>query len=206
MRPGHAPDVRGALALVDQSAKHTGMVVSEVLADCAYGDGRTRQALADRARTLIAKVRKRPRWSRFPQEDFVMDLEPLSCTCPAGQVTTDLRTQGHDPHGDPRQFFRFEAAVCDLCPLRTQCVSAPRGRGRIVTLHPQAALLQAARARQHSEAGMTDRRRRQAVAHRIARLVQLGLRQARYFGRQNTAFQLYMTATVANLTRILAAT
>ena len=204
--PGNAPDVRGALALVDQSEKNTGMVVSEVLADCAYGDGRIRQAFADRARTLIAKVRKRPRRSRFPKEDFVIDLEPLSCTCPAGQVTTDLRTQGHDPHGDPRQFFRFEAAVCDLCPLRTQCVSAQLGRGRIVTLHPQEALLQAARARQHSEAGMTDRRRRQAVEHRIARLVQLGLRQARYFGRQNTAFQLYMTATVANLTRILAAT
>ena len=38
----------------------------------------------------------------------------------------------------------------------------------------------------------------------MARLVQLGIRQARYFGRAKTLFQLLMTATVANL--ILVAT
>ena len=36
--------------------------------------------------------------------------------------------------------------------------------------------------------------------HRLARLEQLGLRQARYFGRVKTKFQLYLAATVANLT------
>ena len=34
----------------------------------------------------------------------------------------------------------------------------------------------------------------------LARLVQLGIRQARYFGRAKTKFQLYLAATVANLT------
>ena len=38
--------------------------------------------------------------------------------------------------------------------------------------------------------------------HRLARLVQLGLRQARYFGRTKTLFQLLMAATVANLTLV----
>ena len=36
--------------------------------------------------------------------------------------------------------------------------------------------------------------------HRLARLVQLGISQARYFGRAKTRFQLYLAATVANLT------
>ena len=36
--------------------------------------------------------------------------------------------------------------------------------------------------------------------HRLARLVQLGIRQSRYFGRVKTRFQLYLAATVANLT------
>ena len=75
---------------------------------------------------------------------------------------------------------------------------AQAGRGRTVALHPQAGLLQAARAFQHSEAAVPYRRLRQTVAHRIARLVQLGLRQARYFGHQKTRFQLYMTATMSN--------
>ena len=38
------------------------------------------------------------------------------------------------------------------------------------------------------------------VEHRIARLVQLGIRQARYFGRAKTLFQLLLAAAVANLT------
>ena len=37
----------------------------------------------------------------------------------------------------------------------------------------------------------------------MARLVQLGIRQARYFGRVKTKFQLYLAATVANLTLLL---
>ena len=40
------------------------------------------------------------------------------------------------------------------------------------------------------------------VEHRLARLVQLGIRQARYFGRTKTRFQLYLAATVANLTLV----
>jgi hypothetical protein len=43
------------------------------------------------------------------------------------------------------------------------------------------------------------------VEHRIARLVQLGIRQARYVGRTKTLFQLCLAAAVANLT-LLAAT
>ena len=42
------------------------------------------------------------------------------------------------------------------------------------------------------------------VEHRLARLVQLGIRQARYFGRSKTKFQLYLAATVANLTLLAA--
>ena len=40
------------------------------------------------------------------------------------------------------------------------------------------------------------------VEHRLARLVQLGIRQSRYFGRVKTKFQLYLAATVANLTLV----
>ncbi len=42
------------------------------------------------------------------------------------------------------------------------------------------------------------------VEHRLARLVQLGIRQSRYFGRAKTRFQLYLAATVANLTLVAA--
>jgi hypothetical protein len=47
--------------------------------------------------------------------------------------------------------------------------------------------------------------RRQVVEHRIARLVQLGIRQARYVGRTKTLFQLLLAAAVANLTLLATA-
>ena len=44
------------------------------------------------------------------------------------------------------------------------------------------------------------------MEHRIARLGQLGAKQARYIGRAKTLFQLVTAATVANLTLIAART
>ena len=85
--PGNAPDNLGALELVERSEANTGVPVEETLADAAYGDGDTRQAFADEGRTLIARVPGRPNRKHFPKDDFRIDLEAGTCTCPAGQVT-----------------------------------------------------------------------------------------------------------------------
>ena len=155
---------------------------------------------------LLARVPGRPDRKRFPKDDFVIDLSAGSCTCPAGQVTRTMAPAGRRTGQTGRTYrleaFRFDAAVCGVCPLRSQCVAAKPGTGRTVQLHPQEALLQQARALQRSEAFAEYRQRRVVVEHRLARLVQLGIRQSRYFGRAKTRFQLYLAATVANLTLV----
>ncbi|HAL15865.1 MAG TPA: hypothetical protein DCP32_03655 [Anaerolineaceae bacterium] len=108
----------------------------------------------------------------------------------------------HNGVKQPKQFFSFPAPTCTACPLRAQCVKTEAKRGRSIQLHPQEALLQQARALQNSPAFLAYRQVRQTVEHRQDRLVQLGIRQARYFGRKKTLFQLLMAATVANLTLI----
>ncbi len=70
-------------------------------------------------------------------------------------------------------------------------------------IHPQEGMLQQARALQQSADYDEYRARRVVVEHRLARLVQMGIRQSRYFGRVKTKFQLYLAATVANLTLVL---
>ena len=206
--PGNAPDNLGALELVEASEANTGVPVAEAMGDAAYGDGDTRQAFADAARTLVAKVPGRPNRTHFPKEDFRIDLEAGTCTCPAGQVTRIIRPSGTrtGPTGRTHRLkgFRFDGVVCGVCPLRPRCVAAKPGTGRTVQLHPQEALLQQARALQQSEAFVEYRQRRVVVEHRLARLVQLGIRQSRYFGRAKTRFQLYLAATVANLTLVAA--
>ena len=204
--PGNAPDNLGALELVEQSEANTGVPVEEAMGDAAYGDGGTRQAFADAGRTLIARVPDRPNRSHFPKEDFHIDLEAGTCTCPAGNVARRIVSFGTrtGPTGRTHRLngFRFDGAVCGVCPLRSQCVAGSSALGRTVQLHPQEALLQQARALQQSEAFAGYRQRRVVVEHRLARLVQLGIRQARYFGRVKTKFQLYLAATVANLTLV----
>ncbi len=205
--PGNAPDNLGALELVEQSEASTGSVVQEAMGDAADGDGGTRQTFADAGRQLVAKVPGRPNRSHFPKDDFHLDLAAGSCTCPAGQVTHAMVSAGKRTDAAGRvyrlQAFQFDGAVCRACPLRSQCIAAKGRPGRRVLIHPQEALLQEARALQQSAAYDEYRARRVVVEHRLARLVQLGIRQSRYFGRVKTRFQVYLAATVANLTLVL---
>ena len=204
--PGNAPDNLGSLELVEQSEANTGVPVQEAMGDAAYGDGATRQTFADVGRKLVARVPGRPDRKHFPKDDFVIDLAAGSCTCPAGQVTHTIVPAGKRTDAAGRvyrwQAFQFDGAVCRICPLRSQCIAAKGRKGRRVLIHPQEGLLQEARALQQSAAYDEYRARRVAVEHRLARLVQLGIRQSRYFGRVKTRFQLYLAATVANLTLV----
>ena len=204
--PGNAPDNLGALELVEQSEASTGSVVEEAMGDAAYGDGGTRQTFADAGRRLVAKVPGRPDRKHFPKHDFHLDLAAGSCTCPAGQVTHAIVPAGKRTDRSGRvyrlQAFQFDGAVCGVCPLRPQCIAAQGRQGRRVLIHPQEGMLQQARALQQSADYDEYRARRVVVEHRLARLVQLGIRQARYFGRVKTKFQLYLAATVANLTLV----
>jgi hypothetical protein len=201
---GNAPDHERALELVEQAEANAGVMVGEVVGDCAYGDGNTRKIFAEAGRKLVAKVATRRGGAQFPKEDFLIDLRSMSCVCPAGQKTQKVVSissgDRYGAPGVPLRAFRFDAAVCDACPLRSSCMRAQPGKGRLVMIHPQEALLQEARAFQQSEAFTPYRKLRQAAEHRLARLMQLGARQARYFDRTKTLFQLLMAATVANLT------
>ena len=204
--PGNAPDNLGALELVEASEASTGSVVEEAMGDAAYGDGGTRQTFADAGRRLVAKVPGRPDRKHFPKNDFHLDLAAGSCTCPAGQVTRTIVPAGKRTDRAGRvyrlQAFQFDGAACRVCPLRSQCIAAQGRPGRRVLIHPQEGMLQQARALQQSADYDEYRARRVVVEHRLARLVQLGIRQARYFGRVKTKFQLYLAATVANLTLV----
>jgi hypothetical protein len=207
---GNAADHERALELVEQAEEGAGVMVEEAVGDCAYGDGNTRKTFADAGRRLVAKVATRRGGTQFPKEDFRIDLEAMSCVCPAGQKTQKVVSissgDRYGAPGIPLRAFRFDAAICDVCPLRSSCVRARLGKGRLVMIHPQEALLQEARALQQSEAFAPYRKLRQAAEHRLARLMQLGARQARYFGRTKTLFQLLMAATVANLTLVATGT
>lgn len=195
---GNASDAERALEVVEASETATGCEVVEVIGDCAYGAGQTRADFAATGRTILAKVPEIDNQGLFTKTVFQIDLERGTCTCPNGQTTADLR-----PAKGGGGTFVFAAEACAACPLRSQCTRSKRGR--TVQLNPHEALLQQARELQANPAFTEARRRRQVVEHRIARLVQLGIRQARYFGRTKTLFQVCIAAAVANLTLLAGA-
>ena len=203
---GNAADSEQALELTAASEKNTGLEVEETIGDCAYGSGNTRQAFADVQRKLVAKVSRHGHQEQISKEEFQIDLERMICTCPAEQTTQTLIKAGRwtDRYGTKHQrwAFLFEADGCTACARRSECVRGTRLQGRTIRLHPQEHLLQEARELQKSAAFKEYRQIRQTAEHRLARLVQLGMRQARYFGRRKTLFQLLMAATVANLTLV----
>jgi hypothetical protein len=141
--PGNAPDHEQALELVEQAEANADVEVEETVGDCAYGDSETRQLFADAGRKLVAKVAK------------VVGEEPSSPKMTSRSISKVVSISSGERYGAPGvplRAFRFDAAICDGCPLRSSCMRARPGKGRVVMIHPQEALLQEARAFQQSEA------------------------------------------------------
>ena len=193
---GNAGDQEKALELVHQTERVMEAEVVETVGDCAYGGGPTRRAFAEEERKLTAKVPASSNGACFPKREFAIDLEKMEGRCPAGQTTNDYRSAGEGQGGR----LVFAAATCQSCSLRSQCV---RGKGpRTLAIQAEEDLQQRARAHNRTEAGRQSLRQRVVVEHRIARLVQLGIRQSRYFGRTKTCLQVVMAAVVANLSLV----
>jgi hypothetical protein len=193
---GSAKDDEDALQLVQESSQATGLEAEQVLADTAYGSLANRLAFQALEIDLVAKMAGLPERGFWSKDRFEIDWEAKTCKCPAGQVTANLIGKGRIRE------FRFDRLTCADCPLRAQCYTVKSKRGRQVEVREQEGVLVEARARQRSPDFQRLWRRRQVVEHRIARMVQLGMRKARYRGRRRTLFQALLTAAVANLTLV----
>jgi len=181
--------------------------IETTLGDCAYGTAQNRREFADAGRQLDAKQAALHNRGRFTKEDFPADAQSGTRTCPAGhEVQPRNRKQEWNGEKVDVNHYTWPAEVCAACPLRDQCLgpqkedAPPRTTGRSVSEHPEEALLAQARAQQKTEEFKETYRERQTVEHRLARMMQLGARQAKYFGRAKTELQWLLAATVANLT------
>ena len=197
---GDSGDATGALELVQEAKANTDCEIAQVLADCAYGGGATREEFDEATIELIAKVPASPSGGQFPKSRFTIELpvegslEMAKVTCPGGAVA-DLVTAHAD--GGATHYFDNHCGECTLRPL---CTTSQIGRSIQLTRYER--LIQKARKLQESADGRALLRQRLAVENALARLGNLGIGQARYIGHIKTKYQLSMAATVANLRRV----
>ena len=165
--------------------------VGLVLADSAYASGEALKEFAAAGYdTAIKPIDPKPRIAGgFTRDDFAIDTEAQTVTCPAGH-TKAVRSGA----------ARF-GKLCAGCPLRARCTTAERGRSVTVDEHHHRRQANRARFAEPATAA-AYRRHRPLVERSIAWLTHGKARRVPYRGV--AANQLWLTnrAAAVNLVRL----
>jgi hypothetical protein len=128
----------------------------------------------------------------FTLDDFTIDEEQGTVTCPAGQVRPVSKSRA----------VTFGAA-CAGCPLRQRCTTAKDGRP--LTIHPHEGLLRAARAQARTQAFRQAYPTRSAIERIIAWTATCNGRRVklRYTGTAKNDAWLHNRCAAINLRTLL---
>jgi transposase len=191
----NVPDREGAVDRVKEAGARCSKPVDRVIGDTAYGDTDTRESFAKEGIEVVAKAPPvSNRGTKLQLSDFQIDKKRGVAICPAGKRSI-RRDRVKNPEGYRYVFSRKD---CFPCALRSACTTAKKS-ARMLTITIRTEQLEVYRKRQKTKRFRKRYRKRIVVEHRIARLAQLGIRQARYFGQKKVRFQVSILATVANL-------
>lgn len=168
-----------------------------VYGDAAYGTGELLAHLRREGITAMIKVQPPTAPAgHFSKEEFAIDLDAGTATCPAG-ITVELRPR----RGGARRAVFGEA--CASCALVSRCTDSPKGR--VVNIGPHEAILRAARERRHDPDWSADyRATRPKVERKLGHLMRRrhGGRRARVRGIVRVAQDFAWLAAAVNLRRI----
>jgi hypothetical protein len=202
---GNAGDASAAEALLRDLLPKTGEAQpppssepAEVYGDASYGAAELVERVEAAGIEANMKVQppSPPRAGMFSQDDFTIDTQAATVTCPRG-VLVPLRTSQ-----DGSKVAVFEPH-CHGCRMRAQCTLSKEGRH--VRLHPKHELLDRARKRQRDPAWRARyRATRPKVERKIAHLMRRkhGGRRARMRGRLRVAHDFALLAAAINLARL----
>jgi transposase len=135
----------------------------------------------------------------FPPNAFTQDADG-TLHCPAGQ-TTHTRERNDDTGWK----YRFSAATCAGCPLRTQCLNKPDGTtGRTVIKNDYEAEYEAARAKAQTPEYERVRREHPKIERKLNEMVRWHrARRAQGRGLPRVLMQALWTGIVVNVKRIV---
>ena len=179
----------------DSDAGSTETAGFEVYGDSAYADGQTLTEQAERGNDLRAKVPPVRNPRGYSKDQFRVDPDTGTVTCPAAHTVTIHPTR----RGGQARFGQ----LCTSCPLRAACTKARSGR--VISIHPHEATLQQAKARQRDpDWQQAYRTHRPVVERKISHYVRRpwGGRKARCRGQARILTDVLTRAGAINLARL----
>lgn len=163
-----------------------------VLGDSAYGTGEARSALAELKHVAVIKPipLRTPVPGGFTSDDFTIDFDDRTVTCPANHTVT-IRPSGG---------AAFEK-YCRSCPLASQCTTAKRGRKLTISEHEHH--MRAARAAARTPQWQDEYRQHRPMVERSIAWLTRGNRKVRYRGVLKNDRWLHHRAAALNLRRLI---
>lgn len=194
--PGNIHDSEAAAPLVDEQPEER--KPGTILSDTAYGTGPNRMEMEKRRIEIISPApTDHGHNGCFPKSAFTIDLDNLTCRCPAGEIAPE---QKHDHKTGQLKMFIFSKEQCRNCPFLDQCTKSKEGRRRIA-LNPYERFLQEARSFQQTDRFKEEYPERSKIERKQAEMVHHGLRQARYIGRDKVHLQSLLIGALVNFKR-----
>jgi IS5 family transposase len=166
----------------------------QVLADSAYGSGETRASLrkAHHHQAIKAIPIRSAVPGGFTRDDFCVDHDTRTVTCPAGRTVTMTNKDN----------AVFQRHCNQPCPLRDRCTTARDGRTVHVNKH-DAELVEARRAWRDGDFAADYRQWRPMVERSISWLVAHGHRRVRYRGIERNQLGFTLRVAAINLRRLI---
>jgi len=197
--PGNVHDSAPACRLIER-AKGLVESIERVLGDTAYGAARLRHVvdgIAD-VQLLAPSPMGRTLAGRLGKQDFEVELETNTSTCPGGVTVAQRSWSFSKEHGVKVPVFKWTAQTCAGCPLRDACMGDAKG-GKRVLLHPYESELRAAREAWEAPEVRADYRTRSQCERRVHQLTRHGGRRARTWGLGPAQLQAHTIAIGCNL-------
>jgi hypothetical protein len=145
-----------------------------------------------------------PVHTTFSKDDFAINLETDTVTCPRGKTAPIYKPRPNRPSATGERVARFARTDCEPCPLRQQC--APGGR-RDIRISRREDLRQAALQALSDPAERDHLKRTRPLIERLLGLIVHRYRghKSRCLGARKSTFRAVWTAVLVNLHPIGAA-
>jgi transposase len=190
------------LSQIQENTEERGLKPEQQFTDKGYVTGDNLADSQEKGIQLMGEASQLDNKGLYTADEFTIDYESKTATCPAGCVSCSWKEVETGKHKGDVQ-IRF-GQQCQDCSLKERCTKNKRGRR--LRLHRHYSLLKERREESKTDSFKEAMKRRPPIEGTISEMVRVhGLRRSRYRGILKTHLQGLMIGTAVNLKRLVKA-